>query len=64
MQAEFTKDELTALKSMAKYWEEVSQRENKTQLNAEVLQLIWHIGAERVLAMAKHYFDNYKTDEI
>lgn len=40
MQAEFTKEELTALKSMAKYWEEVSHRENKTQLNAEVLQLI------------------------
>lgn len=58
-----TKDERSALKSMALYWDEVSRRENTSPLYAEVPIVCNRLGP-KILWIIKAYLEQCDIEEI
>ena len=51
-----TKDERTALRSMARYWNEVDERDDSTPLHQEVSMVCDHLST-RILWIIEAYLD-------
>lgn len=58
MEINLSEEEKYAIKSMSRYWEEVSKREDTTPLNFELQNLVSKIWTENILAMVKYCIDD------
>jgi hypothetical protein len=66
---QLNKDQISAIKSMNRYWEEVNHRDRETDNKDEIYfhelqQVVRKLGCETILAIIAHYANNYQPTEI